>query len=201
MFHKNNYNQYKGNSSAAGSSSPYASIPLALSLLLADSLFTHHSSPVAAMIIPLKTFNLPYSYFVIIVLDLATALFAKWSSSYSGISPLSQYQQAYPDIQVYRQGNNQLSSGNANVLRSNSTGNQQPEATPLFPEGLAASLALSSPFSGVPNSIGTKFVTIYGVEVLRIQHLPKTFIPLLTLFIYFYLYPKYVKKTNNTEQK
>lgn len=176
-------------------------IPLIFTLLLTDSLFPKiPTSPAAAMLIPLKIWNIPFSYFIIIALGFATSLLAKWSYTFSGIPPLSQYQQAYPDIWLYRQGLSQPSQTRTTVSgRDSAAGSQEEPPTPLTPEteGLAILVSLFASYSGVPESPGSKFVLIYGIEVFRIKYLPKIFIPLLTLLIYFFFYPKYQKMTNN----
>ncbi|MCM1566494.1 MAG: hypothetical protein WHF31_14390 [Candidatus Dehalobacter alkaniphilus] len=193
-------NQYFGSPSSAEMFPPLTPIPLTLTLFLTDSLFPQSSySPTGALLIPLKILNIPLSYLTVIALGLATSLLAKWSSAFSGISAFSQYQQAYPDITLFLDGLPSSSQTNAAGAGGNYTGNQQEPETPLEPKGLAFNLALVAPYSGVPQSIGTKFVLIYGIEIFEIKKLPKTFIPLLILFIYFLLYPKYRNDQGNTE--
>ncbi|WP_368293229.1 hypothetical protein [Dehalobacter sp. TBBPA1] len=192
-------NQYFGSSSSAEMFPPLTPIPLTFALFLTDSLFPQNRySPTAALLIPLKILSIPLSYLIIIALGLATSLLAKWSSAFSGISALSQYQQAYPDIRLFLDGLPSSSQTNA-TGGGNNTGNQQEPETPLEPRGLAFNLVLVTPYSVVPQSIGTKFVLIYGIEMFEIKKLPKTFIPLLILFIYFLLYPKYKNDPSNTE--
>ncbi|AHF10876.1 MULTISPECIES: hypothetical protein [Dehalobacter] len=193
-------NQFFGSPSSAEMFLPLTPIPLTFALFLTDSLFPQNRySPTGALLIPLKILNIPLSYLIIIALGLATSLLAKWSSAFSGVSALSQYQQAYPDIRLFLDGLPSSSQTNAAGAGGNNTGNQQEPDTPLEPRGLAFNLALIAPYSRVPQSIGTKFVLIYGIEMFEIKKLPKTFIPLLILFIYFLLYPKYKNNPSNTE--
>lgn len=176
-------------SSAAVTPSQDTPLPLTLSLLLTDALFPENlaTSPSAALLIPITIINFPLSYFAIIFLNFATAFFAKWSSPNNGYSPLSQYQQAYPDISAYRQSVVSPST--------DSTSGLSREPTPLFPVGLAGVIAVSAPFSAKPDTPAGKFVTILGLEIFRIQNLPKTFIPLLTLLIYFLFNSRNQKST------
>ncbi|AFV03676.1 MULTISPECIES: hypothetical protein [unclassified Dehalobacter] len=193
-------NQYFGSSSSAEMFPPLTPIPLTLALFLTDSLFPQNSySPAGALLIPLKILNIPLSYLTVIALGLATSLLAKWSSAFSGIPALSQYQQAYPDIRLFLNGLPLSPQSNDAGAGGNDTGNQQEPETPLEPKGLAFNLALITPYSGVPQSTGTKFVLIYGIEIFEIKKLPKTIIPLLILFIYFLFYPKYKNDPGNTE--
>ncbi|QHA01524.1 hypothetical protein [Dehalobacter restrictus] len=98
-------NQYFGSSSSAEMFPPLTPIPLTFALFLTDSLFPQNSySPVGALLIPLKILNIPLSYLIVIALGFATSLLAKCSSAFSGISALSQYQQAYPDIRLFLNG-------------------------------------------------------------------------------------------------
>lgn len=175
-----------------GADSP---LPLTLSLFAALPLYEVDFSPVPFLKFPVIRLNFPYSYFVIIFLDLLNSFFVKWaaiqSSRYSSL--LGQVNQAVVDMSSLRQIYSSLQPASASspvpmveTFGENFGKPPGPEGTPAFPRGMDFGLSLSAPFCRLP---GAKTDTLYNYRFLTIKNVPGYVLPLLSLFAYFFLYP------------
>lgn len=145
-----------------------AAVPFYISLLFSNALHPSNNGPVGTLIIPLTKIMIPHGYFIIVGLELATALFYKWSAV-----PVSariffpgEYGQALPDISALREDR---------TLQLKMTG------TPLIPkEGLIINISLSAPFTPVQSRAST----LYAFKLTSIDNVPGYLIPLVSLILY-----------------
>ncbi|MCG1024872.1 hypothetical protein [Dehalobacter sp.] len=145
-----------------------AAVPFYISLLISNALHPNNISPVGTLIIPLTKIMIPYGYFIIVGLELATALFYKWSAV-----PVSApmffpggYGQALPDI---------------SAIREDRTLRQRMTETPLIPkEGMTINISLSAPFTPVQSRVST----LYAFKLKSIDDVPGYVIPLTSLILY-----------------
>lgn len=181
------------------------SLPLTVSILISESLFLVRNSPVSTLILPFIRVNIPYAYFLIAGLELATALLVKWSSmptagyGFSGTNinqefpDTSSLSQIYnlPQAQSPLQRSLPTSSISTSEVNRNST--EQDVGTPLFPKGLTVNLSFSAPFSE-PNS---NVATLYTVELLEINKVPGYLVTVVTLILYIILRPYLKPRESN----
>ncbi|TCX51095.1 hypothetical protein C1I38_11075 [Dehalobacter sp. 12DCB1] len=145
-----------------------AAVPFYISLLISNALHPSNNSPVGTLIIPLTKIMIPHGYFIIIGLELATALFYKWSAV-----PVSAriffpggYGQSLPDISAIREDR---------ILRLKMT------QTPLIPkEGMTINVSLSVPFTPVQSRAST----LYAFKLKSIDNVPGYVVPLASLILY-----------------
>lgn len=185
------------NGSSADLSPPFY-LPLITSLLISESLFPDPDSPAATLIIPLVRIRIPYAYFLIVALDLITALLVKWyyGPTYSLLAP--QYASALPDIESLRQIYGRP-TGQQTFERQETEqqGVEQQAAvsTPLLPVGMAFNISFSSPFYE-PNS---KVSTLFTLELKKIRNIPGYLLPVATLLLYIILRPLFLNKQNQNQ--
>lgn len=172
-------------SRACGSSTSPYSVPLAFSLLFSVSLFTHHLSPAASLIIPIFRPTIPFGYAIIIFLELMTALFTKWSLGpcYSLFNPGGIA--ALPDLEALRQINALVPRPKTKNLAPQEidVNLQGEEDSPLLPLGMTINLSLSSPITTANSKTGTLFV----YELKQIKSIPPYVVPIATLLLYLFL--------------
>ncbi|NLL51736.1 MAG: hypothetical protein GX248_03420 [Peptococcaceae bacterium] len=158
----------ESNKAAVNNSFPPYSLPFTVSLLISGSLFFDIYSPASTLIIPFIRKNVPFGYFIIILMEFITALMVKWSSAPYSYSILpGPWNTAIPSLEDLR-----------GIYRG------LEEATPLLPiSGLTFNISFGSPFSG-PNS---RAATLYTIELKAIRNIPGYIVPLATLILYFFL--------------
>lgn len=173
---------YDSSASTKNPSPPY-SVPLFVSLLISESLFTHNNSPVTTMIIPFIMKEIPYAYFIISIMEFIAALLTKWSygPSYSLLSPVGST--SLPDLKDIRQVYSPTTVSNQNA------DSQQTIDTPIFPKGMTFNISFSSPFSA-PRS---KLSTLFTIELKEIRNVPGYVIPLTALLLYVIFEPFFRK--------
>ncbi|RJE47638.1 hypothetical protein A7K50_03025 [Dehalobacter sp. MCB1] len=145
-----------------------AAVPFYISLLISNALHPSNNSPVGTLIIPLTKIMIPHGYFIIVGLELATALFYKWS-----VVPVSsriffpgEYGQALPDI---------------SALREDRMAQLKMTQTPLIPkEGMTINISLSAPFTPVQSRAST----LYAFKLKSIDNVPGYVVPLASLILY-----------------
>jgi len=171
------------------------SIPVTFSILISESIFLTRYSPASTLIIPFYKPRIPYGYFIIITLNLITALFVKLSSvPVNGWGLMrNNINQSLPDLNSLRQVYN-LPPSTFAVGQSNLNTQNGGLDSPLFPKGLTVNLSLSAPFTD-PRS---KTSTLFTVELIEIKKVPGYLVAVLTLLLYFILYPSQkAQETNN----
>ncbi|NLO96492.1 MAG: hypothetical protein GX091_00185 [Peptococcaceae bacterium] len=158
------------NNTAADNSFPPYSVPFTVSLLISGSLFNDNNSPASSLIIPLLRREIPFGYFIIILLDFITALVVKWSYlpySYS-ILPGS-WNTALPSLQEIR-----------GIYRAPN------ESTPFLPtKGINFNISFSSTF--LPSG---RTGTLYIIELTEIKKIPGFVVPIAALVLYLILRAK-----------
>lgn len=174
-------------------STPPYSVPFTVSLLISESLFPHHYSPVNTIIIPFIRVELPYAYFIIILMELFTAYLAKLSlgPSYSILSLYSGT--ALPDLEAFRQARpttesiQRNQSGRISTLDVNNRADQEQsiESTPLLPLGMTFNLSFLSPFTAPTSTTSTLFT----IQLKEIKNIPGYVLPLVALVLYLILRP------------
>ncbi|MGI6451714.1 MAG: hypothetical protein ACOX3R_16065 [Desulfitobacteriia bacterium] len=175
---------------AAKTSSPHT-VPFFVSLLISESFFSHVNSPAATIIIPFFKKDIPYAYFIIIILELITAMLIKWyyGPYYSILSP--SLSTALPDLNVMRQT---YTYGQTLPWRRRQNQQQPEESSPLLPLGMSFNLSFSSPFTA-PTS---KTATLYTIQLKEIKNVPGYLVPLAALILYFVLEPLFKAKESTT---
>jgi hypothetical protein len=151
------------------------SIPITLSILISNSLFTVRQSPASTLIIPFYRFTFPYGYFLIFSLDLITAFIVQAVSL-----PLLGSRRIPPPAFPLSQANR------TDQPRTNGD-------NPLFPKGMTINFSASAPFSA-PRS---KTSTLFTLELLEIKKIPGYVVGILTLLLYWFLYPAMKPLENN----
>jgi len=197
-FNNSNTNRSQNSSQSSTDPTGQSSIPLTLSILLSESLFMTRYSPASTLILPFYKFNLPYGYLFILGIELATALFVKWSATPTPhtSSLRNNLNQALPDMASVRKIYNlppsqqmwtdNVPPGKVSTFSVSPTSRRQPmDHTPLFPKGMTINVSISSPFSE-PNG---KAATLYTVELLEIKRVPGYMVAIFTLFLYWFLAP------------
>lgn len=186
-YYSNRFNNQSYTSGQAFGNAPTGqlSIPVTFSILISESIFLTRYSPASTLIFPFYRPRIPYGYFIIVVLNLITALFAKMSSVPVNSWGLmrNNINQSLPDINSLRQVYNLPPVRGS--LRSNQNTQNGRNDTPLFPKGLTVNFSISAPFTD-PSS---KTSTLFTIELLEIRKVPGYLVAVLTLLIYFLLYP------------
>ncbi|RNC62815.1 MAG: hypothetical protein AWM53_01915 [Candidatus Dichloromethanomonas elyunquensis] len=184
MAEKSEYyylNNNGGLSDSPHNSASQLSIPVTLSILISNSLFLTRLSPASTLILPFYRLVVPYGYFLIIFIDLITAFWVQ--ATYLPLTGASSFRgnvnQALPDIYYLRQVYSLTKVNNS----------------PLFPKGMTINFSVSSPFTE-PNSITT---TLFTLQLIEIKKIPGFVVAVLTLFLYWFLYPslKPLEANNN----
>ena len=186
------------NNFADANLSPPFSLPLTTSLLISESLFPDPDSPATTLIIPLIKIRIPYAYFAVVALDLATAFLLKccYGPAYSLLLP--QYASALPDTGALRQIYERPPG--RNLSRQQATEQQGATSTPLLPVGMAFNISVSSPFYE-PDS---KVATLFTFELKEIRNIPGYLLPLAVLLLYIILRPFFLdrqNRNNSNEQR
>lgn len=165
----------------SSSSPPDTPLPFTIALLISEGLFTDISSPVATLIIPFIRIDIPYGYWIIVLMEFTTALLLKWSygPSYStSLLNLLNSNTALPDLDTYKQFRSLSPGGTTAPGPAQSTID-----TPLFPSGMTFNISFSVPFSA-PES---KLATLFTIELKEIKNIPRYVLPVASLVLYFLL--------------
>lgn len=182
------------------------SLPLVFSLYITQDLFFKSElpfTPASSLVIPLINIRAPQSYLPLIALELLTIFLAKYSAvSLQGSNPSLQFSQGYPDLnalsQIYRQLPSSSVAGSGSSQQVSVTtafdpplpsGTPSPNGTspgsPLFPKGLAFSILFSAPLEGSETT-----AAFYAFKLYQIRHLHGVLVPLATILVYLFLYPR-----------
>ncbi|UWG97840.1 hypothetical protein LPY66_03215 [Dehalobacter sp. DCM] len=184
------------------------SVPFTFSLLISNSLHPDIYSPVGTLIIPLYRPLVPYGYYILIGIELLTAMLFKWSSAHSGSYRYSlSNSTAFPDLTAINQYINTASPRQILGGEDLSVGQFSPQAgraleqeifqTPLIPsEGLTINLALAAPVRAIRSMASTAFT----FKLKAIDNAPGYLIPFILVILYFLTGPYFKAKAERGDE-
>jgi hypothetical protein len=162
------------------------------------------------LIIPFYRPLVPYGYYIIVGIELLTAMLFKWSSVHTGsYQYILSNNPALPDINALNQSFNNASPRQTIVNVEDSriwrfgkhqadrTLAQESFQTPLIPtEGLTINLTLSAPVHAIPSVASTAF----ALKLKSFDNTPGYIVPVILIILYFLLGPYFKAQAESGEE-